>query len=81
MAVFDIEDAQRDLPRLIDAARAGQEIVISRDGVEVVRLMPVAAPEQRQPRIPGRMKGKIWIGPDFEFTDAEIDEFERPLIE
>jgi hypothetical protein len=37
-------------------------------------------PKARKPRVPGRLKGKIWIGPDFEFTEAEIKElFEAPL--
>jgi hypothetical protein len=39
---------------------------------------------KRSPRVPGRGKGKIWIGPDFEFTDEEIAELfeaslERPV--
>jgi hypothetical protein len=34
----------------------------------------------REPRVPGHLKGKVWIGPDFEFTEAEIKElFEAPL--
>jgi hypothetical protein len=34
----------------------------------------------RRPASPGRLKGKVWIGPDFEFTEAEIHElFEAPL--
>ena len=41
-------------------------------------LVPV--PKGRKPRVPGRGKGKIWIGPHFEFTDEEITElFEGPL--
>jgi prevent-host-death family protein len=76
MAVFDIEDAKRDLPRLIDDALAGQEIVISRNGVDVVRLAPIAVPAQRGSRIPGRSKGRIWILPDFEMSDDEIADWE-----
>jgi prevent-host-death family protein len=76
MAVFDIEDAKRDLSRLLDDALAGREVVISRDGAEVVRLTPVLVRTQRGPRIPGRSKGKIWIGPDFEMSDDEIADWE-----
>jgi prevent-host-death family protein len=53
MATFDIDNAKAALSRLIDDALAGQEIVISRNGVEVVRLAPIPAPAQRGPRIPG----------------------------
>jgi prevent-host-death family protein len=78
MANFDINEAKAALSKLIDEALAGQDVVISRDGVEVVRLTPIPAPARREPRIPGRSKGKVWISPDFEFTEEEIADFEDP---
>ena len=52
--------------------------MIARNGEPLVQLMPVR--KERKPRVPGRGKGKIWISPDFEFTDEEITElFEGPL--
>ena len=52
--------------------------MIARNGQPLVKLVPV--PKWRKPRVPGRGKGKIWIGPHFEFTDEEITElFEGPL--
>ena len=52
--------------------------MIARNGEPLVRLVPV--PKERKQRVPGRSKGKIWIGPAFEFTDDEIKElFEAPL--
>jgi antitoxin (DNA-binding transcriptional repressor) of toxin-antitoxin stability system len=51
-------------------------VVIARNGEPLVRLVPIA--KRRKPRIPGRLKGKVWMAPDFEFTDTEIAElFER----
>ena len=48
------------------------------NGEPLVKLVPVQ--KERKPRVPGRYKGQIWIGPDFEFTDEEITElFEGPL--
>jgi prevent-host-death family protein len=77
MATFDINEAKAALSKLIDDALAGQEVVISRDGVEVVRLTPIPAPVQRGPRIPGRLKGKVWIAPDFDhMSDDEIADWE-----
>ncbi|HEY8874222.1 MAG TPA: type II toxin-antitoxin system prevent-host-death family antitoxin [Stellaceae bacterium] len=76
MAIFDIDEANVALSKLIDDALAGQEVVISRNGVEVVRLIPIPAPGQHGPRIPGRSKGKIWIAPDFEMSDDEIADWE-----
>ena len=51
--VIDIAEAKATLSKLVDAAIAGDEIVIARDGEALVRLTPVAA---MQPRTPGAAK-------------------------
>ena len=74
----NMHQAKSTLSRLVERALAGEDVVIARNGEPLVRLVPV--PKERKPRVPGRGRGKIWIGPDFEFTDAEIEElFEAPL--
>jgi len=73
----NMHEAKTTLSRLVERACAGEEIVIARNGRPLVRLVPVAA--KAEPRIPGRSKGGVWIGRDFEFSDEEIDEFEKPL--
>ena len=70
--IVNMLQAKSSLSRLVARAVAGEEIVIARNGEPLVRLVPVAKVPKR--RIPGRSKGKIWISPDFEFTDAEIEE-------
>ena len=75
--VVNMHQAKSSLSRLVERALAGEEIVIARNGEPLVKLVPVPK-EERKPRVPGRYKGKIWMAPDFEFTDAEIEElFER----
>jgi prevent-host-death family protein len=64
--VIDIAVAKATLSKLVDAAIAGDEIVIARDGEPLVRLTPVAA---MQPRTPGAVKH--WKIPD--------DAFLKPL--
>ena len=74
--VFNMHQAKTSLSRLVERALAGEDIVIARNGDPLVKLVPV--PKEQKPRVPGRLKGQVWIGPDFEFTDAEIEElFER----
>lgn len=74
--IVNMHQAKTTLSRLVERALAGEEIVIARNGEPLVKLVPV--PKERKPRIPGRLKGKVWMAPDFEFTDAEIEElFER----
>ncbi|MBV8119018.1 MAG: type II toxin-antitoxin system prevent-host-death family antitoxin [Alphaproteobacteria bacterium] len=76
--VVNMHQAKSSLSRLVERALAGEEVVIARNGEPLVKLVPVV--KERKPRVPGRHKGKIWISPDFEFTDEEITElFEGPL--
>lgn len=76
--IVNMHEAKTSLSRLVERALAGEEIVIARKGEPLVKLVPVL--KERKRRVPGRYKGKIWIGPDFEFTDEEISElFEGPL--
>jgi antitoxin (DNA-binding transcriptional repressor) of toxin-antitoxin stability system len=69
---IDITGAVGEFARLIEAVRYGSDVILVEMGKRVVRLVP-ALPD----RIPGRLKGKVWIAPDFEFTEEEIAEFER----
>ena len=70
----NVHEAKSTLSKLIAKAEAGEDIVIARAGKPTVRLVPIA--EERKPRVPGGMKGKIWIADDFddylpeEFKDA-----------
>lgn len=76
--IVNMHQAKSSLSRLVERALAGEEVVIARNGEPLVKLVPV--PKEKKPRVPGLYKGKIWIAPDFEFTDEEIEElFEGPL--
>ena len=70
--IVNMHQAKTSLSRLVERALAGEEVIIARNGEPLVKLVPV--PKARQPRVPGRLKGKVWMAPDFEFTDAEIAE-------
>jgi len=76
--VVNMHQAKSSLSRLVRRALDGEEVIIGRKGEPLVKLVPV--PKTRKPRVPGRGKGTIWIGPDSEFTDEEITGlFEGPL--
>jgi prevent-host-death family protein len=62
----NIHEAKTHLSRLVDAAAAGDEIVIARAGKPVARL--VALPSAGRERTLGALKGQIWIAPDFDET-------------
>ncbi len=67
--IVNMHEAKTHLSRLIDEVQGGEEIVIAKAGKPMARLAPLRA--QWAPRQPGLMKGKIWIGEDF---DAPLPE-------
>lgn len=76
MTAVDIRRASSELAEVLARAEAGEEVELTRDGVPVVRLVPVAQEHagERFLRARGMLKGQIQIGPDFEFTDEKIGE-------
>jgi prevent-host-death family protein len=66
-------EARARLASLVQAAAAGEEVVIAKGGKPFARLVAVeqpssaAAPEQKPPpRRAGRLKGRIWVADDFD---------------
>jgi prevent-host-death family protein len=66
--VVNIYDAKTQLSALVEAAAAGEEIVIARAGHPRARLVPLRAAVRRRP---GRARGAIWMADDF---DAPLPE-------
>jgi len=63
----NIHAAKTHLSELIAEAEAGGEVIIARAGKPVAKLVPLEKKAKRRPdRRPGQLKGKIWIGPDFD---------------
>jgi prevent-host-death family protein len=62
MAKVNMHEAKTTLSRLVERVAEGEEIVIARNGQPVALLSPLKPPARR----PGRLKGKIQIGPDFD---------------
>ncbi len=56
MSTFSVAEAKNTLPRLIDRAMDGEEVVITRHGKPVAELRPVV------PKPPGRRQGSLeWL--------------------
>lgn len=49
MARYSIADAENRLPELIDKARAGEDVALTRDGEVVAELRPSPRPPARRP--------------------------------
>lgn len=73
---INVYAAKTQLSRLIDKVNAGEEVVITRHGRPVARLVPA---EQRQPRKLGVLEGQgFWMSEDFDapLPDDLLDLFE-----
>lgn len=64
MKVVNLHAAKTHLSRLVQDAAEGQEIIIAKAGVPIVRLVPVDAGTAQ--RRPGGLKGRLRIGRDFD---------------
>lgn len=71
----NMHEAKSQLSRLVEAACRGEEVIVSRGGVPLVRLVPIMRPNGK--RILGQARGQVHLSPDFDrpMSDAEIDEF------
>lgn len=49
MSTYSVADAKSGLPRLIDRALRGEEVIISRHGKAVAELRPIASVSPRTP--------------------------------
>ena len=60
MTTVTLEEAQANLPELIDHLAAGEQLVITRHQQPIARLVAEEKP-QRRPRKPGSAKGMLTI--------------------
>ncbi|MFZ0725264.1 MAG: type II toxin-antitoxin system prevent-host-death family antitoxin [Desulfobacterales bacterium] len=70
MTAVNMHEAKTNLSVLVKKALAGEDIIISKAGKPLVKLVPVDVDDRV--RIPGRFKGQIKIAPDFDDTPVEI---------
>lgn len=73
--IVNMHEAKTTLSRLVERARAGEEIIIGKAGEPLVKLVPVK--RRTKPRVPGKWRGKVWIADDFdELPNDILDAFE-----
>ncbi len=66
-----VTEAKTQLSRLIERASHGEEIVIRRGQSPVAKLIGYK-PEPKR-RVPGDLRGQIWMSDDFDEPDEEIE--------
>lgn len=77
MLTINIHAAKTHLSRLVEAAAAGEEIVIARAGRPLARLGPLAAPAQSRRQL-GQLAAELRIPTDFDapLPDDVLTQFE-----
>lgn len=70
MPQVDIHHAKTHLSRLLEQVEAGEEVVISRAGRPIARLVAYRGLSAR--RTPGAWRGRVRIAPDFDELPPEI---------
>ena len=68
----NIYQAKTQLSKLVDRAAAGEEIIIAKAGQPMAMLVPI--PNRPPRRVPGRWKGRVWVAPDFDAPDPELEQ-------
>lgn len=74
MTVVNMHEAKTNLSKLVQRAAAGEEIIVAKAGEPVAKIVAYTAPAKK-PRVPGSMKGQIWIAPDFDEIPEEFEEY------
>jgi prevent-host-death family protein len=67
----NIHDAKTHLSRLVERAEHGEEIVISRAGHPVAKLVPLSRDARRSGR--GSLRGKLVADPDWDAQETNED--------
>ncbi|HEX9463282.1 MAG TPA: type II toxin-antitoxin system prevent-host-death family antitoxin [Alphaproteobacteria bacterium] len=62
---INVYAAKTQLSRLIDKAAEGEEVVITRHGKPVAKLVATQPRAAKKLRRIGGLKGKVWIADDF----------------
>lgn len=64
MTEVNVHEAKTHLSRLLARVAAGEEVIISKAGRPIARLVPIRT--KTQERVPGEDAGEIWIADDFD---------------
>jgi antitoxin (DNA-binding transcriptional repressor) of toxin-antitoxin stability system len=77
IVLVNVGQAKTELSGLLSKVEAGETVEIARDGVPVAQLVKIesrTSPGAQFFAARGSLAGQIWIGDDFEYTEAELDE-------
>ncbi|HEV2369437.1 MAG TPA: type II toxin-antitoxin system prevent-host-death family antitoxin [Acidimicrobiales bacterium] len=66
---MNIHEAKTHFSKLVAEVEQGREVVITRAGRPVAKLIPYRTPSRR---VPGGWEGRVRIAPDFDEPDEDV---------
>ncbi|MEY2442332.1 MAG: hypothetical protein QOJ46_1758 [bacterium] len=69
-----MHEAKTKLSQLVERAQAGEDVVITRNGKPVARLVPVEQPEATFASLRGKWRGQVYMADDFDELPEDIAE-------
>jgi prevent-host-death family protein len=70
MVVVIMHEAKTRLSELVRMVEAGERVVVAGNGTPVVELIPAERSRQREG---GFLEGQVWISPDLDERDPELE--------
>lgn len=67
----NVTETKAELSALLVLVENGEDVVISRAGKPVARIVKIE--HLAEPRRLGLMRGKGWVSPDFDSPDTELE--------
>ena len=71
----ELAEAETSLAELVQKLGSGTEILITRDGHPVARLVPAGEDAVEPDRVPGSAKGLFTVPADFDTPLSEFEEY------
>jgi prevent-host-death family protein len=59
-----VHDLKTHYSKYLERVSNGEEILLGKHGKVIAKIVPL--PQAQQPRVPGALKGKVWISDDFD---------------
>jgi prevent-host-death family protein len=74
MSQVGMHEAKTKLSQLVERAEAGEDVVITRNGKPVARLVPVEQPKHSFASLRGKWRGQVYMADDFDELPDDIAE-------
>jgi prevent-host-death family protein len=62
--VINVHDLKTNYSKYLEQVISGEEILLGKHGKVVAKIVPLN--NTKKPRVPGALKGKIWVSDDFD---------------